>query len=78
MIILLGLDGWANHFQAVFFLEINLFPPNQVNIANFQPNSMKGTSKTQYHDTFKEIKPNIEPIGNLMYSQDWLVLKFLS
>ena len=54
-------------FSSFFFLEITLVPPKQGDIANFQPNSMKSTSNTQYHETFKKIKTNIEPNGNVMY-----------
>ena len=68
MIIVIELDGWANPFEAVFFLK-SLPLPNLVDIGNFQPGSMKVTSNTKLprtHETLK-IKTNIEPKGNVMY-----------
>ena len=68
MIIVIELDGWANPFEAVFFLK-SLPLPNLVDIGNFQPGSMKVTSNTKLprtHVTLK-IKTNIEPKGNVMY-----------
>ena len=53
-------------FKLFFFLK-SLLSPNQADITNFQPNSMKGTSNTQHHETFKKIKTSIEPKGNVMY-----------
>ena len=68
MIIVIELDGWANPFEAVFFLK-SLPLPNLVDIGNFQPGSMKVTSNTKLprtHETLK-IKTNIEPKGNVIY-----------
>ena len=51
------LNGWSNPFEAGFFSwnhSSSTPPSSNVDIANFQLNSMKGTSNTLYHKTFKK------------------------
>ena len=72
VIIVIGLNRWVNPFQAVFSWNHSA-SLIQADVANCQPNSMKGISNTQYHETFKKIKPNIKPRGNVMH---WKLASF--